>query len=53
MNCIPHSAAAQHMEKYIEHKLSIYNYKKQIWLSTHSFFTDVECISEYNEFRFN
>jgi hypothetical protein len=37
MNCVPDSAAAQHMGTYIERKLLAYNYRRRIWLSRHIF----------------
>ncbi len=37
MNCVPDSAAAQHMETYIERKLLVYNYRRLVRLSTLAF----------------
>ena len=33
MNCVPDSAAAQHIEKYNERKLLASDYQRRIWLS--------------------
>ena len=42
MNCVPDSAAAQHMESYNERKLSVSDYRRRICLSSEVFYLYID-----------